>query len=1304
MATILLSAAGAAVGAGFGGAVLGLSGAVIGRAVGATLGRVIDQRLMGAGSETVESGRVERIRLTGAGEGAPLPRLWGRTRLGGHVIWASRFDETRDSHRVGKNGPRIVEFSYSVSLAIALCEGGILGVGRIWADGHEIAPEDLALRIYTGGEDQLPDPLIEAIEGAGRVPAYRGTAYVVIEDLQLEPFGNRVPQFSFEVIRAAQADGPGGLESAVSAVALMPGTGEYALATTPVYLNHGFGRRSAANVNTPSGQSDLATSLDALGRELPGVGSVSLVVSWFGDDLRCGDCAVVPKVESRDADAGGMPWRVAGLSRAEAGEIARRDGRPVYGGTPADASVVEAIAAIHARGHEVMFYPFLLMEQLPGNGLPHPWSDAADQPVLPWRGRITTSVAPGRPGGPDRTTQAEAEVAAFFGAAQPGDFAVNGTEVSYTGPPDTGLRRMILHYAHLCAAAGGVEAFCVGSELRGLTQIRGAGDSFPAVAALRQLAADVRTILGPDCRISYAADWSEYFGYDSPEGNRYFHLDPFWADDDVDFIGIDNYMPLSDWRDGDDHVDAHWGAIHDLDYLKSNIMGGEGYDWYYPSPEARDAQRRVPITDGTHDEPWVFRYKDVRGWWENAHHDRIDGMRAAAPSPWVPRSKPFRFTELGCAAVDKGTNQPNKFLDPKSSESGLPHYSSGRRDDLIQIQYLRAMAQFWADPANNPAAETEAYDGPMVDMARAHVWAWDARPFPQFPGLAELWADGDNWARGHWLTGRAAVQPLSRVVREIGAAAGLAPEAMETGNLHAPVRGFAVDSTDTARAALQPLMLGLGFEALERDGRLVFQMRGQGAWATLLPAEMVEGEDGAAPLQMVRAPEAEIAGRVRLMHIEAEADFETRAAETVLPGEESASVAASELPLVLTRAEGRAVVERWLSEARVARDSARFALPPSAGLGPGDVVRIVPEPAAAPRLYRLDRVALGTALEIEAVRVEPSIYRPSDAVEGRAALRPFAPPVPVTPRFLDLPLITGDEAPHAPHIAVSADPWPGSAALWSAPSDEGYALDLLLPVRAGIGVSESPLLPAPSDRWDRGPALRLRMPGAVLASADAARVLGGANLMAIGDGSAGRWELFQFAEAALMAPDVWEVSTRLRGRFGTERAAPQEGWPPGSSVVMIDGALRQIPLAPAARRVARHYRIGPAGRPHDDPAYTHLVEAFDGVGLRPYAPAHLCAAPRDDGGVSVNWIRRTRIDGDPWEGIDVPLGEASEQYLLRVIAQDAIRREAILPAPGWEYGAAMQQADGVSAPFTIAVAQVSERSGPGPFAEVTVDA
>ncbi|MCB1342080.1 MAG: glycoside hydrolase TIM-barrel-like domain-containing protein, partial [Pseudooceanicola sp.] len=517
MATILLSAAGAAIGGSIGGSLAGLSSVVIGRAVGATLGRVIDERLLGQGSDPVETGRIERFRLTQAGDGAPVAQVHGRMRVGGQVIWASDFIETATTSGGGKGAPaqpKVTQYSYSVSLAVAVCEGEIAGIGRIWADGEEIAPAELNLRVYTGGADQLPDPLIEAIEGAGLVPAYRGTAYVVFEDLALERFGNRVPQFSFEVVRPEQAASStyeDDLGQLVKGVALIPGTGEYALATTPVYYTSGPGSSWAANVNAASGLSDFETSMKSLEEELPSCGAVSLVVSWFGGDLRCGSCPVVPKVEKAEFEGENMPWTVSGVTRATADQIEQADERPIYGGTPADASVVQAIRDMTGRGLRVMFYPFILMDQQVGNGLTDPWTGAADQPHLPWRGRITLSMAPGQAGSPDGTTTADAEVAAFFGTASAADFTVGDGVVSYAGPEDWGLRRFILHYAALCAAAGGVDAFCISSEMRGLTQIRGAS-GFPAVAALVDLAAEVRALLGPGARIGYAADWSEYFG------------------------------------------------------------------------------------------------------------------------------------------------------------------------------------------------------------------------------------------------------------------------------------------------------------------------------------------------------------------------------------------------------------------------------------------------------------------------------------------------------------------------------------------------------------------------------------------------------------------------------------------------------------------------------------------------------------------------------------------------------------------------------------------------------------------------
>ena len=153
----------------------------------------------------------------------------------------------------------------------------------------------------------------------------------------------------------------------------------------------------------------------------------------------------------------------------------------------------------------------------------------------------------------------------------------------------------MLHYAHLCARAGGVDAFCIGSEMRGLTQIRDSADGYPAVRALCDLAEEVRAILGPDTKIGYAADWSEYFGHQPGDGSGdvLYHLDPLWASPAIDFVGIDNYMPLSDWRDGAGHADAAAGSIYDLDYLKGNVAGGEGYDWYYADAAGRDGAGRA---------------------------------------------------------------------------------------------------------------------------------------------------------------------------------------------------------------------------------------------------------------------------------------------------------------------------------------------------------------------------------------------------------------------------------------------------------------------------------------------------------------------------------------------------------------------------------------------------------------------------------------------------------------------------------------------------------------------------------------
>ncbi|MGL6209729.1 MAG: baseplate multidomain protein megatron, partial [Paracoccaceae bacterium] len=683
---------------------------------------------------------------------------------------------------------------------------------------------------------------------------------------------------------------------------------------------------------------------------------------------------------------------------------------------------------------------------------------------------------------------------------------------------------------------------------------------------------------------------------------------------------------------------------------------------------------------------------DLKNWWLNPHHNRVDGVRQPVLTEWVPQSKPFRFTEYGCAAIDKGANQPNRFLDAKSSESGLPRASNGRRDDLMQMQYLRAMRQFWTHPGNNGISILTGQR--MLDLDRSHVWAWDARPFPAFPGNSTLWTDAENYSRGHWVNGRSTSQPLSRVISEICSRAKI--EDVDVSQAYGLVRGYSVGETTAARSSLQALTLAYGIEAVEREGRLRFQKR-DGLGATKVDKDrLVVTSDMDGSIEVTRAADAETMGRIRVSFVEAEGDFAVRTAEAIFPDDSANVVSESDLPLALTATEARDMAERWLAEARIARDSARFALPKSAmRLGAGDRVEI------SGSRYRIDRLEHSDAQAIEAVRVEAGTYVPGHEINDRPRQRSFVSPLPVYPLLLDLPMLTGNEVPHAPHVAVTASPWPGPVAIWTAPTDEGYLLNRVNESQAIIGITETELFAAPSGLWDRGAALRVRLLDGALSSASTFAVLNGANVAAIGDGQTDIWEVLQFADAELVAPSVYDLRLRLRGQAGTDGVMPVS-WPLGSVFVLLDGAVQQIQLAQTARGLSRFYRFGAASRSYDDRSVVVLERAFNGIGMRPYSVGHLRVIGASGQAVGLTWTRRTRLDGDSWQSSEVPLGEDREAYLLQVRQGSAIRREVVVTTSTWSYPAATQMADGVTGPFDVSVSQISDRFGPGPARSITV--
>jgi hypothetical protein len=1285
MASLLLSAGGAAVG----GAIFGPIGAIAGRIVGAIAGNAIDHSLFATSSERqVEGPRLSDLEVMASTEGAPIPRVYGRVRLSGQIIWATKLEEvvtrrTETSDGGGGKGmgggPTVTttntSYSYFANLAIGLCEGPIGRAMRVWADGKLLDLSRLTFRVYRGDEGQTPDPLIVAKEGSGNVPAYRGLAYVVFERMPLENFGNRIPQLSFEVVRPV-----GKLEQMTRAVTLIPGATEFGYEPSTVVQVLGPGQSAPENRHVSYAVSDVEASLDELQSICPQLERVALVVSWFGSDLRAGNCLVQPGVDNSAKTTHGATWSVAGRSRGEAYLVSTIDGRAAYGGTPSDASVVNLIVELKARGLKVTLYPFLMMDIPSGNSLPDPWTGASSQPTYPWRGRITCDPAPGRSGSPDGTSTAADQLSAFFNGSSSEDWR---------------YRRMVMHYAQLAADAGGVDGFLIGSELRSLTRVRSATGVYPAVIALAGLAADVKAILGGSTVVTYGADWTEYGSHvvDADAHEVRFPLDALWSSPAIDAIGIDYYAPLADWRDTADHLDRELTtSIYDRAYLTANLAGGEAYDFYYADEDARAAQTRSAITDGA-GKPWVFRAKDLWNWWSNPHYERVGGAELGSPTAWSPQSKPIWLTEVGCPAVDKGANEPNLFPDPKSSEAGVPHFSDGRRDDLMQRRFLETIL-FAFDPTFGATEEfnpiSPVYGGRMIPASAIHLWTWDARPYPMFPAALDVWGDGANWETGHWLTGRFGSAPLDGLVTAILTEAGITN--FDCSALGEGVDGYLLDRPMAPRSAIEPLALAFSFDAAESEGTLNFRPRGGEPVMEIAEDDLVLPESGA-PFRLVRAQETELPREVSLGYTDSESDYRRAAVTSRRLTGAAARTSHADLAMVTNDAAAGRRAEIWLQDLWAGRESAEFALPPSLlALAPGDVIGLTA--GARRRVTEIREIVDTESRRAKTRSIDPEVFNlPLAAPRRRIPVAP-TPLGPVHALLLDLPTIDSEDPPVLARIAVFAAPWPGAVAVWRSADGLAYDRAALALAPSIVGQILDPLGKGVTSRFDRVNRIRVRLYGGTLSSVSDSVLFGGANAAAV-QRADGAWEILQFANAELVANQTYELSRFLRGQAGSEWAMA-DALPAGAPFVLLDQHVAVLARGLDTLGRPMQLRIVAAGRDHGDEAAVALEATPQATAPRPLSPVHLRARRTSDG-VSISWIRRTRRDGDSWTAADVPLGEEREAYAVDILSGATVVRTLDVTEPTVLYPAADELADfgAVQSSLSVSIAQLSATVGRG---------
>ena len=1228
MASIVLSAAGSAAGAATGLPFGGTLGAGLGRAIGNT----IDNNILGNTKHLrhLNGPRLSDLGVQTSTYGKVIPVVYGTMRLGGNIIWSQPIAETATTTTStaggggkgggGKVSQTSTSYSYAITIAIGICEGPIDEVLRIWADAKQLDLSQFTVRIYKGDETQTPDSLIQSIEGAANTPAFRGLAYVVFENFPMGDYGNRIPNFTFEVKKKALSADYNGqvLEDMITGVVMIPGAGEFVYDTQVEYKIPGVqvgsswvqqGSQVALNSHTPMGGANALVSLDQLKATCPNVNWVSVVVSWFGTDMDAGSCVVLPGVEYK---TGGITspnsWSCGSFTRDTAHQITLIDGSPQYGGTPDDAGIVRYLIELRARGYNIAFYPLMFM----------------DVSGKPWRGDLTGSAS---------------NVSSFF-------------------TKTNGYNAFISHYANLVAAH--VDAFIIGSEMKGLTKVTDTPGNYPAVNELVSLAATVKSIVGGGVKVTYAADWSEYHHTDG----GWYNLDPLWASSNIDVIGIDAYFPLTDApQDG-----------YDLNAVIDGWTSGEGYDWYY-TDSGRTTQASLSAP---------YAWKNIAWFWNN-HHTNPDSSVTA----WTPNSKKIWFTEYGFPSVDGSTNQPNVFYDPTSSGSAFPYYSKGRVDFVAQRIGLTATQAQWA--GSN-----------MVE--RMFVWTWDARPFPYWPDLTAVWSDGVDWKTGHWLQGKLGTSSLAAILLDVCERAGLTADNVDVSRISEQVDGFIINGQQTFRTTIEILQSAYFFDAVESDNILKFIPRGGSPAYNIAEDEIIASDhtNSGEFFTVTRTQEIELPKRINVVYLTRLSNYQSAAQYSQREVTSSLETFTIDLPIVCDDQIAKNIADKMLFSTWMGRSNYRFQLPAGhyAQLEPADVITLTVSGITHRLRVISTRTTASSVMQVEGVAEDVStldFYTNPGSSSGLLLINQVVPETVLD--FLDIPAFPGDDATIGSLRFAACgitDDWTGSAIYRSDDAGANYARITDLTTASTIGTVATVLPIGSAAVFDEvGTVDVILMNDNQLQSVTQLAVLNGANAALVGD------EIIQFTTATLVQPGKYTLSGLLRGRLGTEWAI--SGHSVGEHFVLLDGTLGKLNMPANLINLSRSYKPVTYGSTLTTTTAQNFT--YNAIALKPYSPVQSSGSRDGSGNLTITWIRRTRIDGDWRDGVDAPLNETSEAYQVDIMSgSSVVRTISSLSTATASYTVAQQVTDfgATQSSIGINVYQLSSIVGRGYAGAATV--
>ncbi|QGR02345.1 hypothetical protein EDL79_01455 [Ehrlichia ruminantium] len=1105
--------------------------------------------------------KINSLKVQTSTYGKMIPIIYGTMRIAGNIIWMDKIKETIHQNITIKQTPHkatehlnSTQHQYHVSLAIAISTGYVKEISKIWADSQLLDLSTLTYRFYQGTEDQEPDPLISKI--TNNTPAYRGIAYVVIENFPLTDYKNHIPNFTFEVT----AYPPNYLKQEHITHKIkcihISGPGEFAY-DTKIHMKTfqqkigsqyiPYGTAQQINNNSTHKKADALISLNQLQNTLPNTVWVSVTVAWYADSLNIQDCNIYPAINLQpNIIITPDDWHVAGINRKTARQLYKNINDTCnYNGTTNDTSLIRYIHELKARGYKVMLYPIL----------------QTDTEEKSWIGNLTGDAQ---------------NISTFF---------------------NNQYNPFIQHYCNLTKNI--VDAFIIGSDLIGLTRITDTNNHYPAVHELINLARYVKTQVGSNTIVTYAANWREYHS-----NNGDYNMDVLWSSQYIDVIGINAYFPLTD-------TPQPIQGFTEQDII-NGWHSGEGYDYFYLYPEKK--QDKVFYTQDNNQYAW----KNIQQWW-NEYHFNQDNSKTI----WIPKSKKIWFTQYGFPSIDNCTSQPSIFIDYPEHNTN-PTFSKGSIDFYAQKIALIGTITAW-------------HNSDMVEQM--FLKEWDARPYPDFPKLQNIWQDAQNWQTGYWIQGKLFLLDISHIIHNILTNIGLQDAKIAIQNVHHAVDGYAITEAESAISILNTLQDIYNFELTEQDDKLVITSNYQ-PFIHNIPTEDIIFNHKNNYLKITKTKSSNLVNRINFMYLNKNNDYKVSLQYARIPFIQNTIVKNFQIPIVLSNNQAKIITQNLLNKKLNNQYSFYLTLPIKyIWLSINDVIKVQHNNLSFD--IKITNISLDNlSMNIEGIsnneistNHQPLLYENS-IIEDTTTIR-----------ILDLPCFHNMDNILYFMITRKTTEWKGSIIYSLQDNTEHHKHELSIDIETITGITIDTLGNGPTTIPDTATTLTILLKTGQLNSSTSLFINNNSNLALIGN------EIVQFQNVKHIRENIYQISYMLRGRFGTESYVNKHK---DRELFILLDSLSYITTSKSLIKKSLMYKVifNRSSSYGEELIYTYYAN-----NLKPLSVVHVKGMRDIHNNLTITWIRRARINAEWVDNIDTPLDEEIESYDIEILDnQNIIKR------------------------------------------------